>query len=127
MRSIQTMSKQRGMGLIGNVMLISLIIFFATVLVRLGPTYVDNWSLDRVLSSLAEEAAAKEMTPFEVREKMQRLFITNRIETLSTKEIKINREKRKLVIDARYEKRVPLMANIDAVVRFEEMVYEIEQ
>ena len=115
------------MGLIGNVLLISLIIFFATVLVRLGPTYVDNWSLDRVLSSLAEEATAKEMTPFEVREKMQRLFITNRIETLSTKEIKINREKRKLVIDARYEKRVPLMGNVDAVVRFEEMVYEIEQ
>lgn len=127
MRSNTPMSKQRGMGLIGNVLLVSLIIFFATVAVRLGPTYVDNWSLDRVLSSLAEEAAAKEMTPFEVREKMQRLFITNRIETLSTKEIKINREKRKLVIDARYEKRVPLMANVDAVVRFEDMVYEIEQ
>lgn len=115
------------MGVIGNVLLVSLIIFFATVLVRLGPTYVDSWSLDRVLSGLAEEAAEKEMTPFEVREKMQRLFITNRIETLSTKQIKISREKRKLLIDARYEKRVPLMANVDAVVRFEEMVYEIEQ
>jgi hypothetical protein len=89
------------------------------------PIYVDYWTLTRVLNDVVEEERSDDPTPAGIRNALSNRFITNRIEAISLRDIKISSDKKGVVIDARYEKRTPIMFNIDAVVRFEEAVFVV--
>lgn len=116
---------QTGMGMLPTLVVVGVVIVFATIAVKLMPIYVDYWTLTRVLSDVVEEERSDDPTPAGIRNALSNRFITNRIEAISLRDIKISSDKKGVVIDARYEKRTPIMFNIDAVVRFEEAVFVV--
>jgi hypothetical protein len=56
---------------------------------------------------------------------VQRQFDVSRIDTISAKDIKFTEGKNGREANANYEKRVPLIANIDVVVKFDKLVYKL--
>ena len=92
---------------------------------RLVPIYLDHMTIRQVVKNAAFDPASKEMTASEIRKSMQGAFITNRIDTIDLKDIKFKTERNVIIMDASYEVRVPLIYNIDAVVKFDNLVYEI--
>ncbi len=113
-------SKQQGMSMLAALCVLGVVLFFATVTVRLAPIYVDYWTLKRIIDDVASESRSSDATPAGIRKELSSRFITNRIESISLRDIKISADKKGVLIDARHEKRVPLIFNVDAVVRFDE-------
>ena len=118
-------AKQAGMGMIPALLVLGTVIIFATVAVKLMPIYVDYWTLTRILNDVANEERSSDPSPAGIRQDLSSRFITNRVEAISLRDIKISNDKDGVVIDARYEKRTPIMFNIDAVVRFDDAVYVV--
>lgn len=122
---MKTKATQTGMGMLPTLVVVGVVIVFATVAVKLMPIYVDYWTLTRVLNDVVEEERSDDPTPAGIRKALSNRFITNRIEAISLRDIKISSDKQGVVIDASYEKRTPVMFNIDAVVRFEDAVFVV--
>lgn len=118
-------AKQAGIGMIPTVLILGTVIIFATVGVKLMPIYVDYWTLTRILEDVANEDRDSDPTPAGVRRDISGRFLTNRVEAISLRDIKISNDKKGVVIDARYEKRTPIIFNIDAVVRFDDALYVV--
>lgn len=118
---------QQGMGLLSAVMLLGVAMILGTMVIKLAPLYIDYWSLSRVITDVVKDSQGGEVTPAQVREKLARRFVTNRIESISLRDIKIKNNDKGVLIDATYEKRVPLFFNIDGVVKFEEALFQVER
>lgn len=121
------MKHQQGIGLLSFVALIGVAMLLGTMAVRIAPLYVDYWSLKSVITDVVVESEGETVTPAQVRQKLSRRFITNRIESIALREIKIKTNEKGVLIDARHEKRVPLFANIDAVVKFDEALFQVNR
>jgi hypothetical protein len=81
--------------------------------------------LTRIINDVVTEDRDEDPTPAGIRRDLSSRFITNRVEAISLRDIKIGNDKKGVVIDARYEKRTPIMFNIDAVVRFDEALFVV--
>lgn len=115
------------MGVFSLFFLLVIFSLVGTVIFRVAPVYVDDWSLNRVIKGALEDLAGKEASPYKVKSTLSRHFITNRVEAVSIKDVKIEIVDEQVVIDASYEKRVPLLFNIDAVVVFADKRYPVER
>ncbi|CAA0087347.1 Uncharacterised protein [Zhongshania aliphaticivorans] len=118
-------TKQAGMGMIATLLVLTVVIVFATLAVKLAPIYVDYWTLTRIINDVIEEERGSEVTPAAIRRDLSNRFVTNRVESIALRDIKISSEKEGILIDARYEKRTPVMFNVDAVVHFDEAMFVI--
>lgn len=116
-------AKQRGIAGISALLVLGTIIIFATAAAKLAPIYLDYWTLNRIITDIVEEERSSDATPAVIRRELSSRFITNQVESVSLRDIKISTDKQGVLIDARYEKRTPVMFNVDAVVRFDEAIF----
>jgi hypothetical protein len=116
-------AKQRGIVGISALLVLGTIIIFATAAVKLAPIYLDYWTLNRIITDIVEDERSSDATPAGIRRELSSRFITNRVEAVSLGDIKISTDKKGVLIDARYEKRTPVMFNVDAVVRFDKAIF----
>lgn len=122
---MQLRSRQTGLGMIQWAVIISIAGLLGLCAFRLVPIYLDHITIRQVVKNAAEDPESRKMTAAEIRKSMQGAFLTNRIETIKLKDIKFKTERGLITMDASYEVRVPLIYNIDAVVKFDNLVYEI--
>ncbi|WP_372747793.1 DUF4845 domain-containing protein [Litorivivens sp.] len=122
---MQLRSKQTGMGLIPLAVIISVAALLGLCTFRLAPIYLDHITIRQIVKNAAEDPDRRGMTASEIRKSMQGAFITNRVETIQLRDIKFTSERNVIIMDARYEVRVPLLYNIDAVVKFDNLLFEI--
>ena len=112
------MCKQKGITTLGLLFGIIIFAFVLTVAAKLGPLYLDNMFVRETIESLQNEKYS-DMTDREIVRFIQNSFDINNIRDLSTKDMKIERQKHKLLVTLDYEKRIHLMGNVDVVVMFE--------
>lgn len=107
----------RGISTLG---LLFLLVGAAAVLVvafRIGPLYVDNWFVKASVEALADEEL-EEMSDAQIRRALERYFTVNGVRDLSPRDASIERDARDVTVVVEYERRVPLIGNVDAVVHF---------
>ena len=109
--------KQRGLTTLSWLVVLAIGGVFLTAAFKLGPLYLDNYFIRAAIHSLENEKA-EEMTASEIRRKLSSTFMINNIRDVDAKQIKIEREKERLLVSLNYEKRVNFMANVDFVVIF---------
>ncbi len=114
--------KQRGMTTIGWLIVLFLVGFFALVIVRLTPAYLEYFSVAATLDALREEPFITGMSVSEIRKKIRRRFDVNDVDTINDSNIKIERKGGHLLLTAEYEFRSPLVANVDIVISFYKQV-----
>lgn len=117
--------RQRGVSVLGILVILALFSFFLTVTIRLMPAFMEG----RAVKSAIEGVAAASKPDSSLRDVVRRIdstFITNRIEAISSSQVKVYREDGKIFIDASYETRTPLFDNVDAVLMFPDNIVVIE-
>ena len=122
---MQRIKRQSGVSMLGVLMILGLFSFFLTVMLRLVPTWMDGRSVAAALDGVVQNSNP-DMSLGEVNKKVTNSFTTNQIDSLNPRDVKVYRDKGKIVIDARYEKRTKLFEGIDAVLMFEDLIYTIE-
>ncbi|WP_075185742.1 DUF4845 domain-containing protein [Teredinibacter haidensis] len=110
---------QAGIGSIGWLLVITVAGFFLLCLFRLGPHYLDKFTIDGALKSLAEqEVNLGDMEKRTIYRKLDSFMMINNVRGEEGKSFKIIRKKDKLLINNIYEKRIHMFSNIDVVLTF---------
>ncbi|MFK8020717.1 MAG: DUF4845 domain-containing protein [Pseudomonadales bacterium] len=93
--------------------------------IKIMPVYIDHWSIEEALTDVVNEAASEgKPTKKSLQRKMGRRMQVNRLEFITTDDLKFERTKTTLTGSIDYERRVPLIFNMDIVVKFPETVAE---
>ena len=116
-----TMRKQRGMTMIGWLVLLALIGFLTLIGLRLIPGYMEFFTIVKSVESVHAEATA-ETTPAQIRESLRKRFQVNDVESLDPRDLVIRREDGEFTIHIQYEFRTKMMGNVEAVIVFDRLV-----
>lgn len=117
-----TPKRQQGMTLLGWIIVLGLIAFFVLLTLRLLPNYLENFKVAETLESLRNEPDITRKPPSEIRKLISRRFIINDVTNIEARDVKITNDKGRMTVRARYEIRVPILGNVDAVTKFDESV-----
>ncbi len=112
------------MSLPGILVIALMVGFFVTAAIRIAPSYIEYLTVKEVVERVATEFNVEEDTIADVRRKLATILNTNQVYDIDYKDIEVYREDGRTWIDARYEVRVPMVWRIDAVVKFDDLLYE---
>lgn len=112
------MSRQCGAS--GLVMLMMVLFFgsLLTLLLKLGPAYMDDYTIQQALEGLDGTDGLSSMGPAQIRTLINKRLSVNNVRTLSAESITVDKDDDKVLIVVDYDVRTPVISNIDAVMRF---------
>lgn len=121
----QRLSTQRGYSF-WSVAFNVLVLGGALVLIlRIAPAYLEYMTIKDIVTRAAEEYDPQNETLQDIRTHLRKLLNTSQVYDIKAEDIEIFREKGKVVIDATYEVRFPLVWIVDGVMRFDDLVVEV--
>jgi Domain of unknown function (DUF4845) len=114
--------KQRGITLIGFIIVLSFAIFISFIGMKIGPIYMEYYSVVSAMNGVASERGSANLSPYDIRVKvLNRLYVSYSAENVKEKHIKIVR-KNGVHLRIAYEVRKPVMGNLDVVAMFDKTV-----
>ncbi len=116
------MQGQRGMTLIGWMLVLAIGGFFLVLAVRLVPVYLEYFSVASSVNSLKDEPGIIKKSPKKIRDLLGRRFDVNDVEHVTPRDVRIERQDGQTTVDVKYQVQVPVMGNVDALVRFDKQV-----
>ena len=117
--------KQAGASLFGMLIIAIMVGFFVMCGIRMAPPYFEYLSIKSIISNISTEPDAAESSVAAIRRKLSNQFNTNQINHLDWKAVDVFRKEGRTYIDANYEVRVPIMGRIDAVINFDDLLFEV--
>ena len=110
---------QKGASLLLTLLVIILVLFIATAVIKIGPTYMDNAVLVNTMNAIDESTPLAEMNLRDIQNELLRRLSTNSIRDFDPSSVTMasDRDGRRFV-DVNYERRIPMFYNIEAVVVF---------
>jgi len=115
--------RQVGASIPTILLFVAMLGFFVMCIVKMTQPYLEYLSIREIISNIAQEHRDEEEGIADIRRRVSRMFNTNQIYGLKPSEVEIFRKDGKTYIDANYEARVHLFANIDVVMKFEDLKY----
>lgn len=111
---------QKGMSVLSWLMVLALVAFFASAAFKVIPHYLDYMSLEKIITSVETDEALEIRSINEFYSHVSRGMEVNSIRDLSLKDIlQIKIENNEFHAHLQYERREPLIKNIDLVVHFD--------
>ncbi len=111
------MHGQNGLTLLGFLFALLVIGLCLTVAFRLGPLYLDNYTVAQSFEALGE-SDVRTLSDQGIRQVLYKNFVVNNVDDIDLKAVKIERSAEKILVSLDYERRVELLGNVDAVVKF---------
>ncbi|MGB1667703.1 MAG: DUF4845 domain-containing protein [Pseudohongiellaceae bacterium] len=118
--AVNNLSRQRGISSAGVLLIAVLLGLFFTVGLKVGPLYVDHNLITVLCQDLIDNGEANSMTVTEVRDSISSTLRINNVTDFDLNSIRLGKENGEAIITVAYEKRVPLIANLDIVATFDE-------
>lgn len=110
-------NRQRGMTLIGFLLLLSAVVFVAYIGMKMFPIYYQHYNIVSAMKDLAAESGSARYSEGRLRDLLQRRLSVNYVRNFSADEIQLVKSPQpQLVLD--YEVREGLLGNVDVVVSF---------
>jgi phosphorylcholine metabolism protein LicD len=114
------MHSQKGMSLLSWLVVLGLVAFFASAAFKVLPHYFDNMALEKLITSVETDKAANVRSINEFYSHVSKGMQVNSIRDLNLQDaLKVKMENNEFRAHLKYEKREPLIENIDLVVRFD--------
>lgn len=110
--------KQRGMTLIGFIVVLAVAGVFVYCGMKLFPMYSEFYSVKQALEGLAAEPGISNASPAKIRDLFFRRLYISYAENVEKKNVKIERDEGGYTIYVDYEVRKPLIGNLDVVGKF---------
>ncbi|KAA9133274.1 DUF4845 domain-containing protein [Marinihelvus fidelis] len=111
--------KQGGMSLIGFLIVLSMVVFFVYLGMRITPIYLEYYSVVSAMDGISKEPGSARYTPFELKDKfLNRLWVSYSNNNVKAENVKIVRNNG-VQIRVQYEVRKPVIGNLDVVASFD--------
>ncbi len=107
----------------GNVFLLGV---FLLIILRIAPAYMEYLTIKDIIERAAQEYDPERNTIQDVHVRVRKLLLTNQVYDFKVEDIEIFRERGRIVIDANYERRFPLLWIVDGVMTFDDLIVETE-
>ena len=120
---------QRGLTAISMLVILLVAVFFGTCTIKLVPVYIEKKSIQSAIENVVKDVQSGEIGYKTIKLKLGKVFQVNMTDhqVMNVKKIKIVYKNGKVTLDARYERRVHLMFNIDVVLKFNDLFYEFTE
>ena len=121
---MQTMNihKQGGMTLIGFVFVLSFVIFISYIGMKIGPIYMEYYSVVSAMNGVAAERGSANYSPYDITVKvLNRLYVSYSADNVKEQNIKLVRNNG-VNLRIAYEVRKPVIGNLDVVAKFDRTV-----
>jgi hypothetical protein len=118
-------NKQRGMTAIGWVIVLGLLAFFTLLTLRLLPLYLEYGKVSSAFESLYSEPGITKKPVSEIRKMLGKKLYINEVREIDKRLIDIKNKGNVLTVSIEYERRVPMVGNIDAIASFKKEVQVI--
>lgn len=110
--------KQGGMTLIGFIIVLALVGFFAYIAMRLVPMYSEYYAVKQALKGLQQEPGIANRDPGKIQDLFFRRLYISYAENVKPAHVKIERVGNGWKMSVSYEVRKPLIYNLDVVGKF---------
>jgi hypothetical protein len=115
---VRTIYSQRGLSAIGVLASIAGLAAVVTLLLRLGPHYIDWQAMKSIFNGLPA-AQVHTMSKEDIRESLKKRFKVNSLRDFDLRDIlTIDRQKTGTTLSVQYEKREHIVGNVDVVLSF---------
>jgi hypothetical protein len=111
------------MAIWGMIVIAIMVGFYVLCIIKLTPVYTEYLAVKDILTKVANEHVPGSTTTGQMRRRLDNLFNTNQIYGLKPKDVEIYRKDGKTFIDGSYEGRVTIAGKLDAVLRFDDLVF----
>ncbi|MHA7881134.1 MAG: DUF4845 domain-containing protein [Saccharospirillum sp.] len=117
---MRTPGRERGLSLWGVLLLVFLVVFFGTLVVKLSGPYYDQFTLDAMLSRMVDDTATGQFSESEFRDRVRRNVNINNIQVDVNRALSLDRRANPPMLILDYEERIHLFANVDVILTFYE-------
>lgn len=120
---MQERNRQSGMSIPGILIIMVMAGFFVMCAVKLSPHYFEYSTIKDILSQVSGEHKPGQTSVRQVHRRIDALFNTNQVNAIKNTDVQVYRKEGETIIDGSYEARVPIAGRIDAVIRFDDLVF----
>jgi hypothetical protein len=111
---------QQGLSILGWLVVLAVVAFFASTAFKMIPHYLDYMSLEKIITSVETDAAQDVRTVGDFYGHVSKGMQVNNIRDLDMRDaIKVKVESNEFLVQLKYEKREPLIENLDLVATFD--------
>jgi Tfp pilus assembly major pilin PilA len=111
--------KQRGITLMGFILVATIAGFFALIGFKLFPAYSEYYGVVQAMKSVAATPGSGNMEQTQLQNAIQKRFDVGYVETVKGRDAKLVRDKTGNQLNMKYEYRQPLFYNLDYVAKFD--------
>jgi len=116
-------SRQKGITLIGFMLMFVFFGFYVLLALKLGPIYLENYKVKSTLNSLKKESGITDKAPAEIIALVQKRWDVNDINRITANDsLVVEKHTGSVVIQLDYEVEEPVVGNVSALVKFKETV-----
>jgi hypothetical protein len=123
---MQTHARQTGLTFISLLLLLMMLGFFALLALRLGPVYLENYTIRSVLQGIKQQPGLDEQSPQAIRAMIAKRLYVNEVRRFDNQQgreyLTIKRHDNYLTVSIDYEVRQHILGNVDAMVSFSDSV-----
>ncbi len=110
-------STEQGISLLGVLFILLLVGFALTVLFRVGPLYLDDYTVRKSFEALGD-GNTRNLSDQAIREKLYKNFVVNNVDNIDLKQVRVDRNPARILVSLYYERRVQFLGNLDVVAKF---------
>lgn len=110
-------SAEHGVSLLGILFVLLLVGFALTVLFRVGPLYLDDYTVRESFAALGD-GDTRNLSDQAIRQKLYKYFVVNNVDSIDLKQVRIDRNAARVLVSLYYERRVAFLGNLDVVAKF---------
>lgn len=111
---------QQGLSILGWLVVLAVVAFFASTAFKVMPHYLDYMSLEKIITSVETDKASDVRTVGEFYNHVSKGMQVNNIRDLNMRDaMQVKVENNEFLVHLKYEKREPLIENLDLVVNFD--------
>jgi hypothetical protein len=114
-----SMRRQSGITLIGFVMILMVVGFFAFLIMRLFPVYSEYYGVVQAMKGVAAEVGIATKTPEQIKESLNRKLYISYVTSVKAINIRVARDGGNYRLIVKYEVRGPLIYNLEYIATFE--------
>ena len=111
---------QQGLSILGWLVVLAVVAFFASTAFKVLPHYLDYMSMEKIITSVETDKASGVRTVGDFYNHVSKGMQVNNIRDLNMRDaLQVKVENNEFLVHLKYEKREPLIENLDLVVNFD--------
>lgn len=114
--------RQRGMTVIGMILVIVAVAFVALIGLKVVPMYIQYYSIKSTIESVRKEPMLAQWTPADIQKAIERRFTIGYVENIKASDLKIRNERNIRVLELKYDDERELFYGLYVVLKVNEVI-----